>query len=71
MESILDRSAQLRQFTPEMSGQLDRYKANLGELQIVLDKVRVTLLARQASVLAGCTHLAAVAHWITAFQATR
>ena len=70
MESILDRSAQLRQFMPEMSGQLDRYKANLGELQTVLDQVRVMLLARQASMLAGRTHLD-VAHWMTAFQATR
>ena len=71
MESILDRSAQLRQFMPEMSGQLDRYKANLGELQTVLDQVRVMLLARQASMLVGRTHLDAVAHWMTAFQATR
>jgi hypothetical protein len=71
MAPILQQSAELRRIQPEVAGQLDLYKSQLGDLQGILDQVRVMLLARQASLEAGRAQLAAVTQWMSAFQQTR
>jgi hypothetical protein len=71
MTSVLSQSANLRKLMPEMSEQLDLYKLHLGQLQAVPDQIRVMLLIRQATILAGRAHMDAVTHWMAAFQATR
>jgi len=38
---------------PELEGQLELYKSQLGDLQTTLGQIRVMLLARQASLEAG------------------
>ena len=71
MEQIVNQSAQLRILMPEINGQLNEYKAQLRELRSILDKIRIMLLARQASLQAGRTQLDALTQWTSAFQATR
>lgn len=71
MAGIVARSAELRRLQPEIAGELDLYKAQLGEMQAALAKVRAMLLARQASLEAGRAQLSAVSQWINAFRQTR
>jgi hypothetical protein len=71
MAPIVAESAELRQMQPELVGQLDLYKSQLGDLQTTLAQIRTMLLARQASLEAGRAQLAAVAQWVTAFRQTR
>lgn len=71
MSPIIAQSAELRRLQPELDGQLDLYKSQLGELQTTLAQIRVMLLARQASLEAGRAQLVAVSHWVTAFRQTR
>ena len=71
MAPIMAESASLRRMQPELNGQLDLYKTQLGDLQTTLGQIRVMLLARQASLEAGRAQLSAVSHWITAFRQTR
>ncbi len=71
MSEIMRQTAAVRTIMPEISGQLEEYKSQLGELQGILDKVRVMLLARQASLMAGRAQLDAASQWMTAYQGTR
>jgi hypothetical protein len=71
MAEIVARSAELRRTHPEICGDLDLYKSQLGEMQTTLAKIRLMLLARQASMQAGRAQLTAVANWINAFRQTR
>lgn len=71
MAPIVAESAELRRLQPELAGQLDLYKSQLGDLQTTLAQIRMMLLARQASLEAGRAQLAAVSHWIRAFRQTR
>jgi len=71
MAGIVAESAQLRSMQPELAGDLDLYKTQLGELQTNLTKIRMMLLARQASMEAGRAQLSAVSHWINAYRQTR
>jgi hypothetical protein len=71
MAPIVAESAELRQVRPELAGQLDLYKSNLGDLQTTLEQIRMMLLARQASLEAGRAQLCAVSQWVTAFRQTR
>jgi hypothetical protein len=45
---------------PELAGQLDLYKSQLGDLRTTFGQIRVMLLARQASLEAGRAQLSAV-----------
>lgn len=71
MAPIVAESAELRRLRPELDGQLDLYKSNLGQLQTTLEQIRIMLLARQASLEAGRAQLCAVSQWMTAFRQTR
>jgi len=70
MAPIVAQSPNLRSTQPEIVGQLDHYKAHLGELQTTLDHLRVMLLARQASLCSDQTHLSAVSNWAAALRQT-
>lgn len=71
MAAIVARSAELRRMQPELAGELDLYKAQLGEMQTTLAQIRMMLLARQGSLEAGRAQLSAVSQWISAFRQTR
>ena len=70
MAPIVAESAALRRVQPEIIGELDLYKAHLGELQTTVDQLRVMLLARQASLRSDQTHLSAVSKWVSALRQT-
>ena len=71
MGPVLPHSTELLRMQPELAGQLDLYKSQLGELQTTLGQIRVMLLARQASLEAGRAQLSAVSQWMGAFRQTR
>ena len=71
MTQIAAGAVELRRLQPELAGDLDLYKSQLGDLQRTLAQIRVMLLARQASLEAGRAQLAAVSHWVNAFRQTR
>jgi hypothetical protein len=71
MAPVMAHSTELLRMQPELAGQLDLYKSQLGELQTTLGQIRVMLLARQASLEAGRAQLTAVSQWMGAFRQTR
>ncbi|HKM65573.1 MAG TPA: hypothetical protein VJX70_00275 [Candidatus Acidoferrum sp.] len=71
MAPLLAKSAELRRLQPELNGQLDLYKSQLGDLQSTVVQIRLMLLARQASLEAGRVQVSAVSRWVTAFRQTR
>jgi hypothetical protein len=71
MPPITAHSTELLWMQPALAGQLDLYKSQLGELQVTLGQIRVTLLARQASFETGRAQLTAVSQWMGAFRQTR
>lgn len=70
MAPILERAAELRALHPELAPQLDFYKAQLRELQTVLEQIRVMLLAQRAQMDDGRLQLDAVTHWAKALKQT-
>jgi hypothetical protein len=70
MAPILERAVELRALHPEVAPQLDFYKAQLRELQTVLEQIRVMLLAQRAQMDGGRLQLAAVTHWAKALGRT-
>jgi hypothetical protein len=71
MTLIVAESKELRRLQPEIGDQLDRYKAQLGDLQALLLKIRIMLHTRQASVNASQNQNTAVSRWVSAFLQTR
>lgn len=71
MAGVVAESSKLRELQPDLAGDLDLYKTQLGELQTNLTKIRMMLLARQASMEAGRAQLSAVSQWISAYRQTR
>jgi hypothetical protein len=71
MAPVMAHSAELLRLRPELAGQLDLYKSQLGELQTTLGHIRMMLLARQASLEAGRAQLSAVSQWMGALRQTR
>ena|SRR5271155_419421 len=71
MQPIVAQSSALREQDPEISEPLTHYKSQLTDLQIVLNQLHIMLLARQASLHAGQSQLAAVHQWMNAFRQTR
>jgi len=57
MGPIMAESTELLRMQPELEGQLELYKSQLGDLQTTLGQIRVMLLARQASLEAGRAQL--------------
>jgi DNA repair exonuclease SbcCD ATPase subunit len=71
MTPIAARSAELRLVEPELAGEINRYEAQLRELQTTLQQIRVMLLARRASFRATRAQMNAVSRWASAFHQTR
>lgn len=71
MAPVMTHSTELLRLQPELAGQLELYKSQLGDLQATLGQIRVMLLARQASLEAGRAQLSAVSQWMGAFRQTR
>jgi hypothetical protein len=71
MAPIMAQSNELLRMQPELAGQLDLYKSQLGDLQSTLGQIRVMLLARHAGLEAGRAQLSAVGQWMDAFRQTR
>jgi hypothetical protein len=71
MAPVMRRAAELRAAEPEICGALDLYKAQLGELQTALERVRVMLLTRRGQMEAGRTQLDAVSKWAVALRQTQ
>jgi hypothetical protein len=71
MAEIVAQASELRRLQPEFSGHLDRYKAQLRELQSILIQVRIMLHTRQAHLEASQVHTTAVSRWVFALRQTR
>ena len=71
MDPIMSGSKELRVLQPELAGELDLYKSQIGDLQDTLEKVRVILRARQAQMRADRSQLHAVNHWANTLGQTR
>ena len=71
MAPVMARSAEVLRLQPELAGQMDLYKSQLGDLQTTLGQIRMMLLARQASLEAGRAQLSAVSQWMGALRQTR
>jgi hypothetical protein len=71
MDPVIAQSAELRLTQPELSTQLDLYKAKLLELQKTVEQLRVTLLVQRAGVEAKRAQLSAASEWCEAFHRTR
>lgn len=71
MAPVMARAAELRIQHPEIAAQLDRYKSQLRDLQLTIEKVHVVLLARRATMQSGRVHLQSVSQWADALKLTR
>jgi hypothetical protein len=71
MGPISRRSRELRLAEPELAGKLNRYRDQLRELQVTLQKIRIMLFARQSKAQTGQLQVNAVSRWVAAFQQTR
>jgi hypothetical protein len=71
MAPVISHSTELLRMLPELAGQLDLYKSQLGDLQTTLGQIRAMLLARQANLEAGRAQLSAASQWMGAFRQTR
>lgn len=71
MAPVMEHSNELLRLQPELAGQLELYKSQLGDLQTTLGQIRLMLLARQASLEAGRAQLSAVSQWMGALRQTR
>jgi len=71
MDPLMAQAEELRLLQPELEGELDLYKAQLGDLQATLEKVRMMLLARQANLCANHAQISAVSKWAQRLDQTR
>ena len=71
MAALIDEAKRLRNSDPEISNELQDYAKNLGATQVALDRVRVVLLARCASIEAQRAHIEAVRMWSSAWARTQ
>src|SRR4029077_11037071 len=71
MVPILALSPGLSRSQPEIAGQLNFYKSQLNDLQTTIHKLRIMLLAQQASLHAGQSQNVAVSRWVGALRQTR
>jgi hypothetical protein len=68
---VMDDATRLRAKSPELNNELAAYSQNLEAAQVALDRVRVVLLARCASIEAQRAHLSTVSMWSSAFTQTQ
>ena len=71
MAPVMERAAELRTLHPEIQGQLDLYKSQLGELHILLQHGHMMLQARRGQREAGRVQMEAVSQWAKMLGQTR
>lgn len=71
MKPLVDEAKRIRNSDPNVSNELRDYAMNLEAAQVALDRVRVVLLARCASVEAQRAHLESVRMWTSAWAHTQ
>jgi len=71
MDSVCAQAPELRLLRPDVDGELDLYKSQLGELGTTLHQVRLMLLSQRAQMEANRAQLAAVSHWASTLINTR
>jgi hypothetical protein len=71
MDSVCAQGPELRLLRPDVEGELDLYKSQLGELSSTLHQVRLMLLSQRAQMEANRSQLAAVSHWASTLMNTR
>jgi hypothetical protein len=71
MDPVMAKSKELRLLRPELEGELELYKAQLGDLRETLEKVRLMLLARQVNLCSSHAQLTAVSQWARRLDQTR
>ena len=71
MDPVMARAKEWRLLHPELAEDLDLYKSQLADLQDTLEKVRIMLLVRRASLCANHVQITAVNHWAKTLEQTR
>jgi hypothetical protein len=71
MTPLIDEAKRIRNTDPNISNELQDYAKNLEAAQVALDRVRVVLLARCASMGAQRSHLESVRMWSSAWAHTQ
>jgi hypothetical protein len=71
MEQIVRESRTLRAGQPDLDCELKSYASNLQQLQVVLERVNLMLIANLAGVQERREHLATVGMWMAAWQQTQ
>ena len=71
MDSVCAQTPEVRLLRPDVDGELDLYKSQLGELGTTLHQVRLMLLSQRAQMEANRAQLAAVSHWASTLMNTR
>lgn len=71
MDSVCGQAPELRLLRPDVDGELDLYKSQLGELGTTLHQIRLMLLSQRARMEANRAQLAAVSHWASTLMNTR
>lgn len=71
MALIMSRAKELRTLDPEIEGELNLYKSQIGELHSTLEQVRMMLLARRAQMESNRAQVEAVSQWATTLSRTR
>jgi hypothetical protein len=71
MDAICTQAPELRLLRPDVDGELDIYKSQLGELGSTLHQVRHMLLSQRAQMEASRAQLSAVSHWASTLMSTR
>jgi hypothetical protein len=71
MKPLIDEAKRIRKSDPNISNELRDYAMNLEATQVALDRVRVVLLARCASMEVQRAHLESVRMWSSALAHTQ
>jgi hypothetical protein len=71
MAPAMQRATELRALQPEIAGELDLYKQQLGELHTALEQVRMMLQAKRTQMEAGRVQLEAVSQWAAVLRQTQ
>ncbi|HTQ60238.1 MAG TPA: hypothetical protein VMI32_08445 [Candidatus Solibacter sp.] len=71
MNVLALRWRELQRSDSELAGRMEQYKSQLGELQTILEQIRIMLQSKQAGLGIGQAHNTAVSRWVSAFQQTR
>jgi hypothetical protein len=71
MAPVWSQAPELRLLRPDLEGELDLYKSQLGNLHVTLQQVEQMLLAQRAQMEASRAQLAAISQFASTLQQTR